>query len=238
VSVSVPRGGAPSLPLDEVLRKAGAVFSLRSERPTVVNYGSAAAELAVCISAVGLVDRSRLRATVLQAPPGELDRITRRLVGSSVAAGGALQAGAAWWCGLSSDCVLVLAEPVLARQIRDRLGRIAVNHAAFRTLDVSDAWAAVELIGRRVGEVLGTLGVYGPSGDSRAVPPFTERKLDGIDTHWLLESGRRALALIPRERAGEWWRAIELAGRPFGISCVGSEAASRYALLERGRAPG
>ena len=36
-----------------------------------------------------------------------------------------------------------------------------------------------------------------------------------------------------RERAGEAWLAIERAGRPFGISCVGHEAASRYALLER-----
>ena len=41
--------------------------------------------------------------------------------------------------------------------------------------------------------------------------------------------------LVDRERAGEVWRAIEHAGRPFGLSCVGQEAAGRYALLERTR---
>jgi hypothetical protein len=235
VFIHVPREGAPSLPLNEVLRRAGAVFSVRSERPTVVNYGSAAGELAVCISAVGLVDRSRLREIVLQAPPSELHRITYRLVGGTVVAGGALHAGHAWWCGLSPDCVLVLAEPAIAGRLRERLAGIAVHHATLRTLDVSEEWTAVELIGRRVAGLLAALGVYGPSGDARAVPPFTERKLDGIDTHWLLQSARRALALIPRERAGDWWRGIEQVGRPFGISCVGSEAAGRYELLERAR---
>ena len=40
--------------------------------------------------------------------------------------------------------------------------------------------------------------------------------------------------LAPSEQAGAW-RAIERAGRPFGLSCVGQEAAGRYALLERTR---
>jgi hypothetical protein len=31
------------------------------------------------------------------------------------------------------------------------------------------------------------------------------------------------------------WRAVERAGRPFGLSCVGQEAAGRYSLLERTR---
>lgn len=217
-------------------RTAGAVFSLRSEFPTVVNYGSAAGELAVCIRAVGLVDRSELRTIVLEAPPGELERITRRLVGETVAPGGALHAGAAWWCGLAAGRVLVIGEPDVARRISQRLRGIAVNHAALRSYELSEEWTAVELVGRAVGDVLGALGVYGASGDFRAVPPFTAHELDGIVTHWLLQSARGALALIPRHRAGEWWQAIERAGRPFGISCVGSEAARRYELLERGRA--
>jgi hypothetical protein len=41
------------------------------------------------------------------------------------------------------------------------------------------------------------------------------------------------VVLVDRERAGEAWLAIERAGRPFGISCVGDEAACRYALMER-----
>jgi hypothetical protein len=57
----------------------------------------------------------------------------------------------------------------------------------------------------------------------------------GIEARLLLESDRRALLLVASELAADAWRAIEQLGRPFGISCVGLEAARRYALLERGR---
>ena len=54
-----------------------------------------------------------------------------------------------------------------------------------------------------------------------------------IPTWWLLQSDRQALALVPRDQAGEAWVAVERIGRPFGISCVGHEAACRYAVMER-----
>ena len=73
------------------------------------------------------------------------------------------------------------------------------------------------------------------SGDPRTVAPFAHGSIAGIAASWLLQSDRQALALVPREHAGEAWPAIERAGRPFGISCVGHEAASRHALLERRR---
>ena len=67
MAVFVPSGGAAS-PLDTVLCQAGAVFASRSGRRAAINYGSAAGELAVCVSAVGLVDRSELSTLVVEAP--------------------------------------------------------------------------------------------------------------------------------------------------------------------------
>ena len=62
--------------------------------------------------------------------------------------------------------------------------------------------------------------------------PSPRRGSAPIDVNWLLESPRRALALVAREHAAIAWRALEEAGRPFAISCVGQQAASRYSLLD------
>lgn len=227
-------GGART-PLDTVLRQAGAVFSIRDGRPVAANYGSAAGELAVCVSAVGLVDRSELSKLVIEAPPGQLRHLMSRLLGSFVAPDGALFADGAWWCAAAPNQVVVLCEPHAAARVGERLRAQAVHHVALVVRERSTDWAAIELLGRTAGKVLRALGVYGESGDPRRVSPFSAGTVGGIDAQWLLESDCRALALVPHERAGEVWRAIERTGRPFGISCVGWDAASRYSLLERRR---
>ena len=67
VSVFAPSEGAAG-PLDAVLRLAGAVFSSRNGHPVAIHYGSAAGELSVCVSAVGLVDRSDLCKLEIETP--------------------------------------------------------------------------------------------------------------------------------------------------------------------------
>jgi hypothetical protein len=39
--------------------------------------------------------------------------------------------------------------------------------------------------------------------------------------------------LVDADAAAGVWQAIDDAGRPFGLSCVGGEAVSRFELLER-----
>jgi len=200
-----------------------------------MNFGSAAAELAVCVRAVGLVDRSELSKLVLEAPPAQLAALTTRLVGDAVSPGGVLCTGNAWWCGDASGRVIVLSDPETGSRLRERLHVDARRFASIVVRDASAELAAIGLLGRGASDVLRALGAYGEAGDPRAVAPFAHGLLAGIPASWLLQSDRRALALVPRERAGEAWLEIERAGRPFGISCVGHEAASRYALLERSR---
>ena len=196
-----------------------------------INFGSAAAELAVCVRTVGLVDRSDLSTLALEAPPAQLAALTRRLVGATVAPGGLVSGGGAWWCGEAPDRVIVLCDPRTAARLISGLRTDAARHVSVR--DLSAELAAIGLLGRNTGHVLNALGVYGHSGDPREAKPFARGSVAGRPAWWLLQSDRRALALVSREHAGEAWLAIEGAGRPHGISCVGQEAAARYTLMER-----
>jgi glycine cleavage system aminomethyltransferase T len=226
-----PEGGPPSL--DVVLRQAGAVFATHQGRSMALHYGSAAGELAVCVSAVGLADRSDLTTLALQAPRAQLAQLTSRLAGGEIAPGGALDAAGAWWCGAGPDTVVVVSRPDVRRRLIERLRVHAAHQVALRVLSIE--FAPIGLLGPRAGSVLCALGVYGTAGDPRSVSPFGRGTVAGSEVWWLLESDRSAVVLVDSPRAGQVWRAIENAGRPFGISCVGQEAAGRYALLERTR---
>lgn len=206
---------------------------MREGRPVAVHYGSAAAELAVCARAVGLVDRSELSTLSLEAPPAQLAALMTRLVGATVAQGGLVAGAGAWWCGVSADQVTVVSDERTAGRLTDALHADAARHVAVR--DQSRQLAAIALLGPGTPRVLSALGVYGPSGDARHAKPFSAGAVDGLPAWWLLPSDRRALVLVGRDQAGAAWLAIEQAGRPFGISCVGHEAACRYALMERRR---
>jgi glycine cleavage system aminomethyltransferase T len=232
MAVTAPSEG-PANPLLGILEQAGAVFSNREGRPSIVHYGSPAGELAVCVSSVGLVDRSQLSKLAVEAPSLQLGLLTSRLIGGTVAPGGALHAAGAWWCGESERRILVLCEPRVAQRLQARMREHAVHYSALSVSDRTAEWAAIELLGSATGKLLARLGAYGESGDPRSVPPFSQATLAGSEVRWLLQSDRRALVLAPIEAAGTVWKAIEQAGRPLGISCVGVEAASRYALLER-----
>jgi glycine cleavage system aminomethyltransferase T len=217
--------------LDVVLRRAGAVVGTRDGRPTAVHFGSAAAELSVCVRTVGLVDRSELSTLLLEAPAAQLSALVTRLAGATVSPGGLLSGAGAWWCGETPDRVMVVCDPRMASRLVDSLHAAAARHIAVR--DLSDQLAAVALLGPGTGKVLSALGAYGSTGDPRDARPFARGSVGGVPAAWLLQSDRRAMALVPREQAGDAWLAIEQAGRPFGISCVGHEAACRYALMER-----
>lgn len=209
------------------------MFANRAGRDTAIHYGSAAGELAVCVSAVGLVDRSELTTLALEAPSAQLAALTSRLAGGEVALGGALDAAGAWWCGAAPDTVVVVCEPGVGRRLVERLRVHAAHQLALRVLAVD--FSAIGLLGPEVPGVLRALGVYGRNGDPRLVTPFGRGTIAGAEVWWLLESDHSAIMLAPGEQAGRVWRAIESAGRPFGLSCVGGEAAGRYALLERTR---
>ena len=77
--------------------------------------------------------------------------------------------------------------------------------------------------------------MYGPAGDPSETAPYTEVPIRGHRVCWLLEGPTCALASVDAENAGEVWQAIELAGRPHGISCVGLDSIDRYTMVERAK---
>jgi glycine cleavage system aminomethyltransferase T len=230
VSVTA-RSEESSAPLETVLRRAGAVLSVRDGHPVAVNFGSSAAELAVCVRTVGLVDRSDLRVLALEAPPAQLSALMTRVAGAIVSPGGLVSGAGAWWCGETNDRVVVVCDQRTAARLAGALRTVAARHVSVS--ERSEELTAIGLLGRNTGQVLSALGVYGGSGDPREAKPFSRGTIDGIPSWWLLQSDCRALALLAPEQAGRAWLAIERAGRAHGLSCVGQEAAARYTLMER-----
>ena len=212
------------------------MFARRDGHPVAVHYGSAAGELAACVTGAGLADRSELTKLELSAPREALEPIVSRLAGGAVAPGGARLAGGTWWCGLGAERVIAISEPPTGDRLRRQLRARAAQQPDLTWRDRTDEWAAIAVVGRHTTDVLRALGVYGESGDPRRPPPFSAGSAGPVPALWLLESDRLALALVARAKAGTAWRALERTGLTIGICCVGQDAFARWALLERRRA--
>lgn len=203
----------------------------------VAHYGSAAGELAACVSAVGLADRSDLAKLVLEGPPEQLRHLSGRLTGHEVASGGAVVSGGAWWCAESPERMLVICDAGRGDRLHAMLHARVARRSAVTLTDRSTELAALAVVGRRASALLAELGVYGESGDPRHVPPFTAHAGTGADVLWLLESDDKALALMAAADAPAVWHTIERAGQRFGLCAVGQEALARYALIRRIASP-
>ncbi len=221
--------------LDAVVARAGGIRCDHDGRPVALHYGSAAGELAACVTRVGLADRSELTKLVLEAPAATLAGVTASVTGATLAPGGALRTGPAWWCAPTAQRVLVVAERSAGDRLSSRIRGQAARHPALRIRDLSDKWSAIAIVGRQAGGVLAALGVYGETGDPRSAAPVSSRRIAGADVIWLLQSDHRALAVMDHGDAPRVWHALHAAGRPFGICAIGEEAFARYTLLSRSR---
>jgi glycine cleavage system aminomethyltransferase T len=222
-------------PFEPALQRAGAVLVTREDARVAAHFGSPAGELAVCLSAVGLHDRSALAKLELHGERTALARLLLGLCGGRLASGGALRAESAWWCAASPERLTVLCEPAAAARERlaVRLARAARSTPGVVFADRSDELAALALLGPSTVPLLAALGALGAAGDPRLVAPFGETCVAGIPVQLLAASDRNVLLLAERSSAAALWDALEGAGRPFGLTCVGSDAAARFALLER-----
>jgi glycine cleavage system aminomethyltransferase T len=229
--MSISTAGHVPPSLESVLEQAGGVLVTRHGRAVVAHYGSAAGELAACVSHVGLADCSELTKLVLDGPPQQLAQLTRRMAGTELAPGGATFSAGAWWCAESAERMIVVSDPQIGGRLALQLHACGSRHPSVSLVDHSEDWAALAVVGRRARPLLAQLGVYGDAGDPRRAAPLTAHAVTGADVLWLLESDSRALALVPRAHAAAVWQAIDRAGQTFGISAVGREAIARYALI-------
>jgi glycine cleavage system aminomethyltransferase T len=213
--------------------RAGAIRGDHDGRSVALHYGSAAGELAACVSRVGLGDRSELGKLALEGSHETLRQVVSDLTGMALAPGGALCTGTVWWCAPTPERVLVLPEPSDGDRLLSRIRRLGARHPDLRIRDLSHAWSAIAIVGRQAGDVLARLGVYGATGDPRSVAPASSLRVAGFEVTWLLQSDHRALALMGHSDAPAVWHALHAVGRPFGICAVGQQAIARYTLLAR-----
>ncbi len=104
--------------LDQILRRAGAVFADRHGVPVAVSYGSAAGELAACVSRAGIADSSQLTKLELSGPPAAIAELVRRATGGALAPGG----------------IVALRRRLVVRRRRLRLRRCGPGDRALRAV--------------------------------------------------------------------------------------------------------
>jgi glycine cleavage system aminomethyltransferase T len=225
----------PSSPgsLDAIVQRAGGVRVTQDGHPVVTSYGSAAGELAACVTAVGLADWSQLTKLALDGSPAPVRELTAGLTGTELAPGGMVRSGGAWWCAEAPGRTIVLCEPRWATRLQAALAHEAPRRPDIRVTDHTTDWATLAVVGRRTRGLLAGLGVYGPSGDPRAVPPVHLRQCGAVTATWLLVSDELAWAVLPRADAPVLWQTLERAGQPLSLCAVGQQAVTRYALVRR-----
>jgi len=220
-----------------VLAGAGAVLAPHRGTTVALSYGSAAGELAACLSGVGIAVRSELAILELTGPASGLEHAIDGLLGGVLAPGGIRRGPATGWYRDGERRLLALCDTAHRERLRARLEFWTLREPTLSCDDLSEALTAIAVIGSRTGEVLRSLSVYGPAGDLRTVAPVT-RVAREPSTLWLLRAGDDALALTPRANGPALWRRISEAGRPCRICAVGREALTRYRLLTRAGAAG
>jgi len=209
-------------PLEAVTRRAGATLGPGG---VAAHYGSPAGELAVCVRGAGLVDRTDLRKVVVTGREDAMGALVTRLAGSPLAPGGWALARGVYWCAASPERVVALggADALAEAARQPRPDGVAVT-------DCSDDWSVMGVVGNAAPRVLASLGVLR---NPRLARPFGTAEIAGMGVEVLLQSDRRALVVADARDAEAVWRAVDAAGRPFGLSYVGAEAERRYAVLER-----
>ncbi len=236
MSVHAPSPSPPSS-LDAIIQRAGGVRATHDGHVVVTSYGCPAGELAACVTAVGLADWSQLTKLALDGPPAAVRELASALTGAELAPGGAVRAGGTWWCAEPAGRTMVLGEPGFETRLWAALAGQALRQPSITVSDRSAEWATLAVVGRRARDLLAGLGVYGPSGNPRDVPPVRRHRCAEITATWLLQSDDTAWAVLPRTDAPSLWRALERAGRPLALCAVGHEAVSRYALIRRSAGP-
>jgi glycine cleavage system aminomethyltransferase T len=220
-------------PVETHVNRAGGVLPARAAGSVAAHFGSPAGELAACLRAVGLADRSDLGVLCITAGPARLSELIERVTGAAPAVGGVVATADAWWCRETADRAFVVAEPEARTRLLAWLRTPAPRVHGVEVRDLSEATAAIAVVGLRTADVLGALGLFGPAGDPRAAAPFSAQSVDDVPVHLLLQSDRHALLLVGTDGAEQVWRAVELAGRPFALSLVGTDALRLLALHER-----
>jgi glycine cleavage system aminomethyltransferase T len=196
----------------------------------VAHYGSAAAEIAVCTKAVGLVERSELRLLEVTGDEALLDHaLVPAVPGQVPGPRRARRVADTWCCRIAADRALVVG----AAGAVDRWRQV-VSHAAATTGIAVAANAlphgeAVSIVGPKASTVLRSTSLpadLAPGG-------VDEGRLAGSPVSVVCEDRERYLLLFPDGCAAAALAAIADSGRPVGLARVGHEALAHLRAARR-----
>jgi glycine cleavage system aminomethyltransferase T len=197
------------------------------------HYGSPAGELAVCSSGVGMVDRSEIGKLELCGDPDVIDLLVYDLTDRQLEPNGVLRTGGVQWCAASPERVFAFCEPAELCSLSERVNSAIGRGSRVLLTDETEDLAAIGLLGPAGPSVIAALGAWSLDTIRLPQPSFAATTLDGLPVYLLEESSSRSLILVERLYAEELWHLLERVGRPLGLSCVGLEAAERFAMVER-----
>jgi len=215
--------------LAESLDHAGAVMVLRDDHPVPAHYGSAAAELAVCVKRAGAAVRSDLDILELAGGEGWLGQALEEALGvDALAAGTAVHVAGALCCLVEPGRAFLVGAPDEVARCR-RLARqqaIRSGHSV-GCEDRSATMTALSLVGPRAAALLAAAGLPAdaPVGGVRT------GTLASGPVILLHERAERHLLLVAGDRAAEACAELFQVGRPFGLSFVGLDALERLSAV-------
>jgi len=215
-----PSRRSADAPVPAACIAAGAVLHAREDGSIfVAHYGSVAAEIAVCLKSVGLVDHSDYGVHELRGDRARLDRaLIARLGDPPPAIGGARRLRNVWYLRLEPRRILLVgphealaSEPTIGRD-RDR--------AELQRSDAGTSTTVVGIVGPRAPRLVTAVGLP----DRLAIGAIATDPGDPGVVAILRESQRRYLALISRDRGDAFWARLVEAGKPLGAAFVGGDA--------------
>lgn len=207
-------------------RAAGARFERRDGWELAVAYSTPEQEATACSTRVGWADVSHLGKLELQAPPDELAAIVAQCAGGAqLELGFATRAADAWWCPMTPERTLVLCEPGVLRELRERLEEAVANASpSAGVIEVTTNYGAMTLVGPLAREVFArfcALDLRPSATPVRGLRPGSVARGPGVV---LREGEDRFLMLFGWALSQYMWTVVSDAAGHLGGSPVGLDA--------------
>jgi glycine cleavage system aminomethyltransferase T len=216
-----PRPAIQTGSVPETCLAAGAQLGERDGRVVVALYGSTPGEIAVCMTHVGLADRSDLGTLELRGPQTALDRaFSARLGDPTIAPGSARRQRGIWYLRMEPRRALVVAGHAALAALAP-IG-VGSDRAELRGRDVGATIAMISVIGPRAGRLLSAAALPGDLQIGAIGRDATDAHVVAI----LRESQRRVLILVRAPAVDAVWGRLLEAGEPLGAAFVGCDALS------------
>jgi heterotetrameric sarcosine oxidase gamma subunit len=212
-------GAVARSPMERLAKAAGARLEARSGWNVAVAYSGD--EQRRVSETVGFADRSYLTKLELQGPTEELTRIAREAGdGATLELGKASRCAGAWWCPVTPERLLVLAEPdsTIAAAVSE-----ATTNKSVTLLDMTSGLAAMALIGPGCRELLARFCAIDVRPAVTPVAGFRPGSVARTPGYLLCERDDQLLILVGWALGEYLWEVVADAAETLGGGPVGAD---------------